>query len=148
MELTGKERLAAVLATYGADPARWPEAERRELSAHLAAAGEALAEAQAMDRLLAAMPEVGPRDGFALRLMARIDREVAAPAPREGRARLLWGAALPLAASLLLGAYLGAAGELDPVLPDAVTGAAIDGDDGGDPAGIAGVTDYSPEALG
>jgi len=148
MELTGKERLAAVLAAYGADPARWPEAERRELSAQLAWAGDALAEAQAMDRLLAALPEVEPREDFVHHMMARIDREIEAPVPRPGRARLLWGTAIPLAASLLLGAYLGAAGDLDPLLPDAVTGAAIDGDDGGDPSGVAGVTDYSPEAHG
>ena len=38
-----------------------------------------------------------------------------------------------------------AAGDLDPLLPAAVTGAEADD---GDPAGIAGVTDYSSEVLG
>ena len=146
MEVTRKERLVAVLAAYGADPARWPEADRRNLAAHLAEEGEAMAAAQALDRLLASAPKAAPGEDFVARVMARIDDGAREPAPRARRMGLGWGSAIPLAASLILGAYLGAAGDLDALLPLAVTDAGVD--DGGDPAGVAGVTDYSPETLG
>lgn len=145
MEVTRKERLAAVIAAYGAEPARWPEADRRDLAVLLAEGGAALAEAKALDRLLAAVPKAAPGEDYVSRVMARIEAEAATPAPLARAIGLGWSAAIPLAAALILGAYLGAAGDLDPLLPAAVTGAEADD---GDPAGIAGVTDYSPEVLG
>ncbi len=79
----------------------------------------------------ASAPEAPPE--ALARLMARIAAEpqagkvvAFAPRPRRGG----WGlAALPLAASLLLGVYLGAKGQLDFMLPAAITGGVALGED-------------------
>lgn len=74
--------------------------------------------------------------GAADRLMARIAAEpqaakVIAFAPRARPRPSVWRyvAAVPLAASLLLGVYLGANGKMDFVLPNAVTGGVALNDD-------------------
>ena len=73
--------------------------------------------------------------GLEGRMMARLGPAVPGSVVllgRLSRARLGWAAALPLAASLVLGIYLGAAGSLDSLLPTAVTGGAVSaGDDDG-----------------
>jgi hypothetical protein len=139
-----KQRLQAVLASYGADPARWPVADRAELLPHLASAGDALDEARLIDGLLDLTGPPQPQSGFEKRLMARIAMR---PPPRA-RFSLGWQAALPLAASLALGIYLGAMGELDRLFPSAVTGdvAAVDDDDG-DVDGVTEATDYSGDQI-
>ncbi|MFM8745068.1 MAG: hypothetical protein ACKOED_00135 [Aestuariivirga sp.] len=79
---------------------------------------------------LATRPETPPEAMG--RLMARIAAEpqaakvaILAPRPR----RMGWSlAALPLAASLLLGVYLGAKGQLDFMLPTAITGGIAPGE--------------------
>jgi len=142
MGLRMKQRLQAVLASYGADPARWPAAERDELLPHLGEAGDALDDARLVDRLLDLAPAPACIAGMEKRLMARISRTTA-----PARFQLGWSAALPLAASLALGIYLGAVGALDELLPSLVTEdiAAMDDDDGS--SGVTEATDYSGDQL-
>lgn len=63
------ERFIALVSAYGADARRWPESERSEAQAYLAAqpeaAGAVLAEADAVDALLHAAPT--PQVSMALR---------------------------------------------------------------------------------
>jgi hypothetical protein len=131
---TGTAALAAleeVLARYGADDARWPASERAALGSLVAAdpaAARLLAEARALDRLLAgAASTVAPERLAALsdRIMAAAggsepaasaDRRVVAFEPRRAahrhvplERRPLWQAASLLAASLALGVLLGVA---------------------------------------
>ncbi|MBX9460400.1 MAG: hypothetical protein KL785_04110 [Brevundimonas sp.] len=77
------ERFLALVAAYGADRRRWPEAERAAAEAFAAArvdvSGRALAEADAVDALLHRSPT--PQVSTALR-----DRVLAAAASAGGRA--------------------------------------------------------------
>jgi len=134
------KRILAVLASYGADPARWPAAERAALLPYLAEAAEASKDAQQTDRLLDLAPAPSFASDLEARLMVRIGR------PEPSRFDLGWSAALPLAAALALGIYLGAAGALDDVLPSAVTDdiAAVDDDDN---SGVIEAIDYSEDQV-
>lgn len=80
------ERFLALVAAYGADARRWPEAERAAARAFAAAepavAGPALAEADAADALLQASPAIHPS-------MALRDRVIAAAATGR-RAGKVW----------------------------------------------------------
>jgi hypothetical protein len=125
------DRLQAVLAAYGADPARWPESDR-ELAPLLAAADPSLTtsleNARSLDAALAhASRPVAPA-AAAQRLVAHVDetpgnvvafaprgaKRAAAPRPRlSGRLAV----AASLAASLALGIYLGASGQSDWLTP-------------------------------
>jgi len=108
-----------------------------------------------IDRVLglASRPELPA--GAAARLMARIAAEEQEsrvvvlpqrPAPRRTIQRL--AAALPLAASLALGIYLGAKGSLDFMLPSAITGGVALNDDAPDDLGGVGEADaYAEENL-
>jgi hypothetical protein len=83
-------------------------------------------EEREIDRVLGLASSPRLPEGAAARLMARIVEEpqgarVIALAPR--RSPLRYAAALPLAASLALGVYLGAQGSLDFMFPTAITGA-------------------------
>lgn len=78
-----------------------------------------------LDKLLAAASQPALPDGFAARLQARleepvVDNVIAFPQRSERPAppRRMWLAALPLAASLAFGIYLGAAG----TLPESLSG--------------------------
>jgi hypothetical protein len=69
-----EERLLTLLQAYGAEPARWPEAERAEAQALLALSADArirdaLAEAQALDGALAALPEPALSDAAYAQLL-------------------------------------------------------------------------------
>src|SRR5690606_16810156 len=68
-----KDRFRAMLAAYGADPQRWPAAER-EAATRLAAAdpelAAELAEAAATDLLLDALPAPVPNPALRVRLKA------------------------------------------------------------------------------
>lgn len=82
----------------------------------------------------ASVPELP--EGAMDRLMARIAQEpqqarVVAFAPRPSAARPAWryAAAVPLAASLALGIWLGANGRMDFMMPSAVTGGVTLNDD-------------------
>ena len=93
------------------------------------------------------------------RLMARIAQEAQepvaakiigfAPRPRSAARRVLrFAAALPLAASLALGVYLGAKGTLDFMLPSAITGGVATNEDLPDELGGVGEADaYAEETL-
>lgn len=143
MDEVVKQRLQAVLGSYGADPARWPSADRAGLLPHFETAGEALNEARLIDCLLDLVPDPILAAGLESRLMGRI----AKPAAPRG-SPLGWSAALPLAASLALGIYLGAMGMLDGLLPSVVTGdVAAVGDDDADISGVTEATDYSGDQL-
>jgi hypothetical protein len=64
------------------------------------------------------------------------------------RGPLRYAAALPLAASLALGVYLGAQGALDFMLPTAITGGVALNDDAPDELGGVGEADaYAEESL-
>lgn len=151
MDDTLKRRLQQVLASYGVDPARWPADERGALQACLDQVPDQLSEAAMIDGLLDLAEGPSLPAGSQTRLLARIAG--AAPTvilplarPAARRPRLLpWTAALPLAASLALGIYLGANGEFDSLLPTAITGDSAAGDDDGDLSGVAVVTDYAEE---
>lgn len=101
---------------------------------------------------LATRPE--PAEGAIARLMARIEAEpvdnVVLFRPRNAvyGSRLPYAAALPLAASLALGIYLGAMGSLDFVLPSAITGGTnLTLDSGDDLGGVGEAEQFAEENL-
>jgi len=112
-----RTRLREVLAAYGADPARWPVAERRGLELLAQSEPELLAEAREVDRLLATARAPQVPAGAAARLLAKAGQQKPEPTvvPFErGRAKARprpsiwsWGAAAALAASFGLGIFLG-----------------------------------------
>jgi hypothetical protein len=113
-----RTRLAEVLAAYGADPARWPAAERDEFMAHIENAPDLqalLTEAREIDQVLASANTPAVPAGAAARLLARAGQQKSRPTviPLD-RARTRprpsiwsWGAAAALAASFGLGIFLG-----------------------------------------
>ena len=98
------------------------------------------AEAREIDAVLSLASVPPLPEGAAGRLMARIaaepqENKVVALAPRREAPRMSpwrYAAALPLAASLALGVYLGAKGTLDFMLPSAITGGVALNDDAPD----------------
>jgi hypothetical protein len=113
-----RTRLAEVLAAYGADPARWPAAERDRLMAHLDNVSDLqalLSEAREIDQVLARVKTPEVPAGAVARLLAQtgqqkpsaavilLDRARARPRPSIWS----WGAAAALAASFGLGIFLG-----------------------------------------
>lgn len=149
------KRRGELLASYGADPARWPAAEQKLASGMTGGEAENAAEAGKIDRLLdlATRPALPP--GAESRLMQHIAASpgrapvvVLRPAPLKLRRTLQWLAALPLAASLALGVYLGAEGSLDAFLPSAITGSLASAeDDAGDLTGLDDAEVYAEENL-
>jgi hypothetical protein len=125
------DRLQAVLAAYGADPARWPESDRelvpllaashpdvtasledaRILDSALAHASRAVAPAAAADRLVAS---VAGAPGNVVAFTRHGEKQPAVPRiALSGR----FAVATALAASLALGIYLGASGQSDWLTP-------------------------------
>ena len=110
-----KTRLAEVLAAYGADPARWPAAERDRLMALVQSEPGLLAEALEIDRVLARSPLPKIPAGAAARLMQRAGQERPAAnvipldraRPKRQPSIWSWGAAAALAASFACGIFLG-----------------------------------------
>jgi hypothetical protein len=102
---------------------------------------------------LATTPE--PPAGAADRLMARLAPVERAPQvvplrPRAAARRswFAYAAALPLAASLALGLYLGAIGKLDTLLPAAITGdLAMSFDPDADLTGVGEAEAYAEEHI-
>jgi ferric-dicitrate binding protein FerR (iron transport regulator) len=86
-----RERFRALLASYGADFAKWPEDERARAEAFTATSHEAaqwLAEEQRLDQLLDAAPELLPSAALLRRVAeipARNTRAVAQPFERLRR---------------------------------------------------------------
>jgi len=104
-------RLLEIIAAYGADPRRWPEAERSEAEALLARsepARAALAEARALDGLLDGLPALAPEIA-ASTLAARAIAAGQRPLARPARGGWLWLApsAAGLAAAALAGFFIG-----------------------------------------
>ncbi|WP_395792943.1 hypothetical protein [Aquimonas sp.] len=91
------ERLQHLIDAYGADPARWPPAERaalaaaRPLSAPLA---QALAEAAALDQALSGLPLPELPSSLAARVLAAAPQAARhrPPAPQRSGWRELWDA--------------------------------------------------------
>jgi hypothetical protein len=140
-----RQALDRLLEAYGADRTRWPARERLRFAGLIGeddAARRLLAEAAALDSLLDRAPRASEAREHALqeRIMAAALRaaeprlevvagSVAAPA---GRPRLYsiaasmrkapmgreWPAAALLAASLVLGVFLGSAGTLSPAMQE------------------------------
>ncbi len=133
MATNDENRLKAVLAAYGADPARWPEADKAALK-QLIEAGDGLAEgvqaARELDQVLGTASRPAPPSGAQARL-AELARNTPQDPPVStanvisspfGVSR--FAAVSTLAASLVIGVYMGAIGTLDPVL-DGSTGFGI-----------------------
>jgi hypothetical protein len=95
------ERFIQIVEAYGADPARWPEAERAAAQAfadaHPQIAADALAAEAALDAMLGEAEAV-PSDLLERRIMKRLP--VPAAAPR-------WQVPAAAAAALLVGAFIG-----------------------------------------
>jgi len=113
-------RFKALLEAYGAEVGRWPEAERLAAHAYAEAAPESatlLAEARAIDALLAKLPLPEPRPA----LMASILEQIhALPVQKRGLGAALaglldalwpraavWKPASVFASALVLGALIG-----------------------------------------
>lgn len=124
-------RFEDVLDIYGGDPTRWPADERQALLRHADADAQArglLAQAQALDRMLAHAPSGSASEALTARIMAGAVADGAHPARvvplRVARARpadlrparnprAFGPAAALLAASFVFGVYIGAAGVAD-----------------------------------
>lgn len=148
MENGKSNRRNELLASFGADRRRWPDAERDAFSAQPDAAE---GDAREIDRLLSLASEP-PGAGEAMaRLLDRMEQESPAqvipfrPRPKPRVQSFLRFAALPLAASLALGIYLGAQGDLDFAFPNALTGAVAQADDTPDDLGGVGEADAYAE---
>lgn len=138
----GNERLRDVLAAYGADPARWPSGDRTELSHPIDGARQDYRDALDIDRLLQLASAPDLRFGASDRLIRHIHA-------LQGAARrpvLRWTAALPLAASLLLGIYLGGQENAVPWLPG-IEQASTEYDSDDDLTGIGEAETYAEENL-
>ena len=118
-------------------------------------AGDTAREAREIDAVLRLATVPGLPEGAAARLMARIaeepkDNKIIALQSRSTPRRGFWrmAAALPLAASLALGVYLGAQGTLDFMLPAAITGDVARNEEAPDDLGGVGEADaYAEENL-
>jgi hypothetical protein len=141
-----QRRLKAVLEAYGADPQRWPEADRLRLAGLTAPE----VEAAEIDKVLAlaTRPRVGA--SAVTSILAQVAGDPAATSsvvllrPRSSRVNISrWFAAVPIAASLALGFYVGSTGSLDALLPASLVGEAVAA--GEDPGDLSGVSDI--EAL-
>lgn len=109
------ERFAAILDAYGAEPRRWPEAERPAALAHLHAAPDAVARLEAaadVDDLLGPSRLPAPSIALHRRVIA------SAQARRAWRRAGLWWSGLALAGAAAAGALTGtaAAAVFEPVL--------------------------------
>ena len=129
------ERLFQVLEAYGADPARWPEAEREDLRRLLSSGDPAVAAAVTAARELDAVLTAGSapaldagasRDRFMARLreerqpsspLLDFDRYRGSKAALGVARRLPWPAFGALAASLAAGLYVGAGGLAHEFIP-------------------------------
>jgi hypothetical protein len=120
-------RLKRLIEAYGAEPERWPDAERAAAMALLKKSAEAralVAEARRLDRLLAAAPvgSTAPAATAALRRrIAALPEESAPGAPAAGSRTIgpwpairLWPSVAGLAAAGLIGFVVGWT-ELPPV---------------------------------
>ena len=175
-EMDALERL---LASHGADRTRWPAPERLRFAPLLAASEQArrrLAEAAALDRLLDLAPEPRTnRSALADRIVAAASQEAAGPQvirlpQRGGMGSLLgsaaarasafgresmrsgqWAGGALLAASLVLGAFIGTSGVFNSAIQPLTVAAADETDTDADANQVAfgadGVGLYEEELL-
>ena len=131
-------RLAEVLATYGRNPLRWPDADRVRFANLLREPGllprEASTEADRLDKLLDMIPaaDIAEPEGARARLLALATQKpvnLAAGPARGGMRKSRWHSGfLPqqllvagtLAASIMLGVFVGADTEAGSVLADSL----------------------------
>lgn len=126
-----RDRLDMLLAAYGRNPLRWPESDRQRFAMlvrapHLLPA-DAAASADGLDRLLdlAGPARLTEPSGARARLMQRVKGEpqlatdITAPPPLTGLRGLL--AAGMLAASLVLGAFIGVDTDAGTTLADSLS---------------------------
>lgn len=129
-------RLEAALDIWGPRPERWPEAARAELDAFVQedeTARKLVAEALALDRVLALAPEPAGTGALEARILAAAgdlpepqrgasvpgySRRLPQPVPRNGSSTLRrhWPEAALLAASLAAGVLIGISGQALPAL--------------------------------
>ncbi|WP_203294271.1 hypothetical protein [Maricaulis parjimensis] len=99
-----QERFFEIIEAYGANPARWPEDEHEAvlafIDAHPELAGEALADAAALDAMME-LDERAPSDLLQRRILN------AFPAEPVSVARPQWQIPVAAAAALLVGAFIG-----------------------------------------
>jgi hypothetical protein len=136
------QELEEALALAGPHPRRWRASCCARLSAFIendAEAARLFAEAKALDRVLGHAPEGKPRPalescilraafrcpqqrgkfaGFTMRLGGGAGINEVRPFPFLMPGRSFWGEAALLAASLVLGVYIGMSGEVVPALRD------------------------------
>ncbi len=131
-------RLAEVLATYGRNPLRWPEADRVRFANLLREPGllprELSTEADRLDKLLDMIPaaDIAEPEGARARLLALTTEKpgnLRAEPARGGKRKSRWQSGfLPqqllvagtLAASIMLGVFVGADTEAGSVLADSL----------------------------
>lgn len=157
IEGTGLDALERVLERFGSDRTRWPAPVRRNFAGLLATSADAkarLREAEVLDRLLdlAPEPEIDTR-ALADRIVAAAVAETPAAARPKARVawakiggatatRAEWPAAALLAASLVLGMFVGLNGTFDTAVAPLVAQASTDADI--DPGQIA----FDSDAMG
>lgn len=115
--------------------------DAREIKAVLSRASTPPLAVDAMSRLMARIAET-PQEATGASVIP-FRQGVAAPR----RSIFRFATALPLAASLALGVYLGARGTLDFMLPAAITGVAQTDDALDDLGGVGEADDYAAESL-
>jgi hypothetical protein len=137
---TGLDGLEQALERFGSDRTRWPAPVRRDFAGLLArdaGAKARLREAEALDRLLdlAPQPAIDTR-ALADRILAQAVAETPAVAPPKARVAWAvfdrrpplaqWPAAAVLAASLVLGTFVGLSGTFDMAVGSLVAEVAED----------------------
>jgi hypothetical protein len=145
MDVRRLRRLEEVVASYGADPAHWPAAERNELEEAARKRPDLLAEGREVDRVLAraAAPPVSA-EGRSRLLQAIANERRGVPGnviPLPVRPRSpawSWASAAALAASLAFGVYLGTLDSANVIFDPNLTSS----DDPVDLAGLGDVSDY------
>lgn len=158
MAIDKLNHLKTVLDTYGADPGRWPDAERVALAGALEEHSELIAERQAaaeIDQVLAAAsrPAVPPGAHTRLAELARNTPQqapVVVSVPQQQTFGVSRFAAIStLAASLFIGIYVGALGTLDPILDgDSAFGVTTELDDFDDPFELESLIGSNGEGTG
>jgi hypothetical protein len=112
--MTTRERLLEIIAAYGAEPGRWPAAERSAAEALLATSAEArsaLEAARGLDRLLDGLPAPRSELGAGTVAARAIAADQAAARGRASASRRGWFWLAPgvagLAAAAVAGFFIG-----------------------------------------
>ena len=113
------DRFKVLLDGYGADPARWPAAERAAAEAFARTSPEAaslIAAARALDRALECMPTAAPAlDPVAVAAAASAAPQRRARQPRRSGFGFAWPNFAGLAAAMAVGFVVGWTGMIGPL---------------------------------